>query len=60
MYNEIIDKIRGLIDKMKLEKSIYDDFKKALIFYNDEKTKMEKDKRSKYNESSNRKIEIRF
>ena len=42
MYNEIIDKIRGLIDKMKLEKSIYDDFKKALIFYNDEKTKMEK------------------
>ena len=42
MYNEIIDKIKGLIDKMKLEKSIYDDFKKALNFYNDEKVKMEK------------------
>ena len=42
MYNEIINKIRGLIEKMKMEKSFYEDFKKALVFYNDEKVKMEK------------------
>ena len=42
MYNEIINKIRGLIEKMKTEKIFYEDFKKALLFYNDEKVKMEK------------------
>ena len=42
MYNEIINNIRGLIEKMKMEKSFYEDFKKALVFYNDEKVKMEK------------------
>jgi hypothetical protein len=42
MYNEIIDKIRSLIDKMKAEKTLFDDFKKALSFYNDEKIKKEK------------------
>ena len=42
MYNEIIDKIRSLIDKMKAEKVLFDEFKKALSFYNDEKIKMEK------------------
>ena len=42
MYGEIIEKIKSLIDKMKSEKALYDDFKKALDFYNSEKTKMEK------------------
>ena len=42
MYSEIIDKIRGLIDKMKQEKFFYEDFKKYLEYYNGEKTKMEK------------------
>ena len=42
MYSEIIDKIRSLIDKMKQEKFLYDDFKKALDYYNGEKVKMEK------------------
>ena len=42
MYSEIIDKIRSLIEKMKQEKFLYDDFKKALDYYNGEKAKMEK------------------
>ena len=42
MYSEIIDKIRSLIEKMKQEKFLYDDFKKALDYYNGEKSKMEK------------------
>jgi len=42
MYSEIIEKIRSLIDKMKQEKFLYDDFKKALDYYNGEKAKMEK------------------
>ena len=42
MYSEIIDKIRGLIEKMKQEKFFYDDFKKSLDYYNSEKAKMEK------------------
>ena len=42
MYGEIIEKIKSLIDKMKSEKSLYDDFKKALDYYNGEKAKMEK------------------
>ena len=42
MYNEIINRIKGLIEKMKSEKLFYEEFKKALNFYNDEKTKMEK------------------
>ena len=41
MYNEIIDKIKGLIDKMKSEKNVYDEFKRALNYYNGEKAKME-------------------
>ena len=41
MYNEIIDKIRGLIDKMKAEKNVYDEFKRALSYYTAEKAKME-------------------
>ena len=42
MYNEIIEKVRALIEKMKTEKNQYEDFKKALSFYTDEKIKMEK------------------
>ena len=42
MYSEIIEKIRSLIEKMKQEKFLYDDFKKALDYYNGEKAKMEK------------------
>ena len=42
MYSEIIDKIRSLIEKMRQEKFLYDDFKKALDYYNGEKAKMEK------------------
>ena len=41
MYSEIIDKIRSLIEKMKQEKFLYDDFKKALDYYNGEKAKMD-------------------
>ena len=44
MYKEIINKIRFLIEKMKSEKAFYDDFKKSLAFYMDEKAKMEKNK----------------
>ena len=42
MYNEIIEKVRSLIEKMKTEKGLYEEFKKALSFYNDEKAKMER------------------
>ena len=42
MYSEIINKIRGLIEKMKTEKGLYEEFKKALAYYSDEKLKMEK------------------
>ena len=41
MYNEIIDKIKNLIDKMKGEKNVFDEFKRALNYYNSEKAKME-------------------
>ena len=42
MYSEIIHKIGNLIEKMKAEKNLYDDFKKALAIFYDEKSKMEK------------------
>ena len=49
MYNEIIDKIRNLIDKMKREKSSFDEFKKSLGNYNEEKMRMEKCKNNYHN-----------
>ena len=42
MYKEIILNIKDLIEKMKKEKTFYDDFIKSLLIYKDEKKKMEK------------------
>lgn len=42
MYVEIINNIKGLIDKMKKEKAYYDEYLKSLSAYKEEKKKMEK------------------
>ena len=42
MYVEIINNIKDLIDKMKKEKTYYDDYLKSLSVYKEEKRKMEK------------------
>ena len=41
MYTEIIKNIKDLIEKMKREKNLYDDYVNSLALYNDEKKKME-------------------
>lgn len=40
MYTEIIKNLKDLIEKMKREKNLYDDYVNSLALYNDEK-KME-------------------
>ena len=41
MYTEIIKNLKDLIEKMKREKNLYDDYVNSLALYNDEKKKME-------------------
>ena len=41
MYTEIIKNLKDLIEKMKREKNLYDDYINSLSLYNDEKKKME-------------------
>ena len=49
MYTDIINNIKDLIEKMKKEKSLYDDYLKCLALYKEEKRKMKKYKNDYYN-----------
>ena len=51
MYTEIIKNIKDLIDKMKKEKGLYDDYIKCLGIYKEEKRKMKK-YRNEYHNSA--------
>ena len=51
MYSEIIKNLKDLIEKMKREKNLYDDYISSLALYNGEKKKLENLKK-KYHQTA--------